>query len=105
MIFALVLRNTSVSSHRILQEDFPFLSLLLLEKINSWATDVVKCTTQEKYLRMGACENVLLEIPCFKPVNFQKNYFSISSLSENSREFGFEITWYFAEKIKNYLIC
>ena len=43
MIFGLVLRNTSVSSYRILLEDFPFLSLLLLEKINSGATDAVKC--------------------------------------------------------------
>ena len=74
MIFALVLRNTSISSHIFLLEDFPFLSLLLLEKINSGATDAVKCTTQEKYLRMGACENILLEIPCFKPVNFQKKF-------------------------------
>ena len=43
MIFVLVLRNTSISSYRILLEDFPFLSLLLLEKINSGATDAVKC--------------------------------------------------------------
>ena len=43
MIFGLVLRNTSVSSYRNLLEDFPFLSLLLLEKINSGATDAVKC--------------------------------------------------------------
>ena len=43
LIFGLVLRNTSVSSYRILLEDFPFLSLLLLEKINSGATDAVKC--------------------------------------------------------------
>ena len=57
--------------------------------------------TQEKYLRMRACENILLEIPCFKPINFQKNYFSISLLSENNREFGFHITGYFEEKIKN----
>ena len=42
MIFALVLSNTSISSYRILLEDFPFLSLLL-EKINSGATDAVKC--------------------------------------------------------------
>ena len=28
--------------------------------------------TQEKYLRMHACENILLEIPCFKSVNSQK---------------------------------
>ena len=28
---------------------------------------------QEKYLRMHACKNILLEIPSFKSVNFQKN--------------------------------
>ena len=28
--------------------------------------------TQEKYLRMRACENILLEILCFKHLNFQK---------------------------------
>ena len=50
---------------------------------------------------MRACENVLLEIPCFKPVNIQKNHFRIASLSENNREFGFHVIGYFAEKIKN----
>ena len=43
MMFALVLSNTSISPYRILL-DFPFLSLLLLEKINSGATNAVKCT-------------------------------------------------------------
>ena len=43
MIFALVSRKTSIFSYIILLEDFPFLSLLLLEKINSAATDAVKC--------------------------------------------------------------
>ena len=33
--------------------------------------------TQEKYLRMHACENILLEIPCFKSVNSQKKITSV----------------------------
>ena len=45
---------------------------------------------QEKYLRNHACENILLEIPCFKFVNFQKYYFSIASLSQENSEL---ITW------------
>ena len=59
--------------------------------------------TQEKYLRMHACENILLEIPCFKSVNFQKNYFSIASLSEENREISFHMARYVAEKIKKHL--
>ena len=89
MIFSLVLRNNSISSYRIFLEDFPFLSLLLLEKIYG------------RNMRMCACENILLGIPCFKPVNFKKKYFSIASLSDNNREFGFHITGCFAKKIKN----
>ena len=48
--------------------------------------------TQEKYLRMCACENTLLETPSFKHVNFQKNYFSMPSLSEDNRELSVHIT-------------
>ena len=55
MICALVLRNTSISSHRILPEDFPFLSLLLLEKINSGATDAVKCVQNAGKISKNAC--------------------------------------------------
>ena len=62
MIFGLVLRNTSVSSYRILLEDFPFLSLLLLEKINSGATDAVKCVQNAG----KTSENVLLKIFCWR---------------------------------------
>ena len=42
MTFALALRTTSISSYRILQEDFMFPSLLL-EKISSGATETAKC--------------------------------------------------------------
>ena len=42
MLFALVLRNTCISSYKIFVEIFPLLSLLL-EKISSGATDAVKC--------------------------------------------------------------
>ena len=59
--------------------------------------------TQEKYLRMCACENTLLETPSFKHVNFQKNYFSMPSLSEDNRELSVHITRNIAEKIKKHL--
>ena len=55
MIFGLVLRNTSVSSYRILLEDFPFLSLLLLEKINSGATDAANCVQNAGKISENAC--------------------------------------------------
>ena len=55
MIFVLVLRNTSISSYRILLEDFPFLSLLLLEKINSGATNALKCTQNAGKISENAC--------------------------------------------------
>ena len=55
MIFGLVLRNISVSSYRILLEDFPFLSLLLLEKINSGATNALKCTQNAGKISENAC--------------------------------------------------
>ena len=42
MLFALVLRNTCISSYKISVEIFPLLSLLL-EKISSGATNAVKC--------------------------------------------------------------
>ena len=54
MIFALVLSNTSISSGRILLEDFPFLSLLL-GKINSGATDAVKCVQNAGKISENAC--------------------------------------------------
>ena len=54
MIFALVLSNTSISSDRILLEDFPFLSLLL-EKINSGATDAVKCVQNAGKISENTC--------------------------------------------------
>ena len=106
MLFALVLRNTYISSYKTLVENFPFPSLLL-EKISSGATDTVKCQQNagKKYLRQHACENILLEIPCFSFVNFPKNYFSIASLSEDSTEFSFHIARYVAEKIKKHLSC
>ena len=103
MLFALALRNTYISSYEILVENFPFPSLLL-EKISSGATDAVKgAQNAGKYLRMHACKNILLEIPSFKSVNFQKKYFSIASLSEENRELGFHITRYVAKKIKKHL--
>ena len=55
MIFVLVLRNTSISSYRILLEDFPFLSLLLLEKINSGATDAANCVQNAGKISENAC--------------------------------------------------
>ena len=55
MILVLVLRNTSIPSYRILLEDFPFLSLLLLEKINSGATDAVKCVQNAGKTSENAC--------------------------------------------------
>ena len=55
MIFVLVLRNTSISSYRILLEDFPFLSLLLLEKINSGATDAANCVQDAGKISENAC--------------------------------------------------
>ena len=54
MIFALVLSNTSISPYRILL-DFPFLSLLLLEKINSGATNALKCTQNAGKISENAC--------------------------------------------------
>ena len=54
MIFAPVLSNTSISPYRILL-DFPFLSLLLLEKINSGATNAVKCTQNAGKISENAC--------------------------------------------------
>ena len=42
MLFALVLRNTCISSYKIFVEIFSFWSLLL-DKISSGATDAVKC--------------------------------------------------------------
>ena len=53
MIFALVLRNTSISSYRILL-DFPFLSLLL-EKINRGATDAANCVQNAGKISENAC--------------------------------------------------
>ena len=55
MIFVLVLRNTSISSYRILLEDFPFLSLLLLEKINSGATDAANCVQNAGKISENVC--------------------------------------------------
>ena len=55
MIFVIVLRNTSISSYRILLEDFPFLSLLLLEKINSGVTDAAKCVQNAGKISENAC--------------------------------------------------
>ena len=55
--------------------------------------------TQEKYLRMRACENILLEIPDVSNLSIFKKI--MSSLSENNREFGFHIAGYVAEEIKS----
>ena len=55
MIFALVLSNTSISPYRILLEDFPFLSLFLLEKINSGATNAVTCVQNAGKISENAC--------------------------------------------------
>ena len=54
MTFALVLSNTSISSEGILLEDFPFLSLLL-ENINSGATDAVMCVQNAGKISENAC--------------------------------------------------
>ena len=106
MIFVLVLRNTSISSYRILLEDFPFLSLLLLEKINSGATDAANCVQNAGKISENACLwKYFAGDTMFQTSQFSKNYFSISSLSENNREFGFHITGYFAGKIKSKLSC
>ena len=55
MIFALVLSNTSISPYRILLEDFPFLSLFLLEKINSGATNAVTYVQNAGKISENAC--------------------------------------------------
>ena len=83
--FALVLRYHSISSNKILLDDFAFPSLSLLEKISSGLLMLQSVNRlwimREKYLRMclllnesypQKCENILLGIPCFKCVNFQK---------------------------------
>ena len=75
MIFALVLSNTSISSDRILLEDFPFLSLLL-EKINSGATDAVKCVQNAGKIS----ENTSLWIYFAGDTMFQTCQFSKKSL-------------------------
>ena len=75
MIFALVLSNTSISSDRILLEDFPFLSLLL-EKINSGATDAVKCVQNSGKIS----ENTSLWIYFAGDTMFQTCQFSKKSL-------------------------
>ena len=54
MLFALVLRNTCISSYKIFVEIFPF-SSLLLEKISSGATDAVKCAQNAGKISENAC--------------------------------------------------
>ena len=93
MISALVLRNTSISSYKVLLEDFPV--IIVIGKDYRYCK---VCTERRKNMRMRACENIFLEIPCFRPVNLKKKNFSIASLSENNREFGFHITGYFLQR-------
>ena len=99
MIFALVLSNTSISSGRILLEDFPFLSLLL-GKINSGATDAVKCVQNAGKISENAC----LWIYFAGDTIIQTCQFSKKSLPyciavrEQQRV---RLTGYFEEKIKN----
>ena len=54
MLFALVLRNTYISSYKTLVEHFPFPSLLL-QKISSGATDTVKCQQNAGKISETAC--------------------------------------------------
>ena len=54
MLFALVLRNTYISSYKTLVENFPFPSLLL-EKISSGATDTAKCQQNAGKIYDTAC--------------------------------------------------
>ena len=101
MLFALVLRNTYISSYEILVENFPFPSLLL-EKISSGATDAVKgAQNAGKYLRMHACKNILLEIPSFKSVNFQKNTSVLHRYQRKTENSAFTLQGMLQRKSRN----
>ena len=103
MLFALVLRNTYISSYEILVENFPFPSLLL-EKISSGATDAVKGAQNVGKISENAClQKYFAGDPKFQICQFSKTYFSIASLSEENRELGFHIARYVAKKIKEHL--
>ena len=103
MLFALVLRNTYISSYEILVENFPFPSLLL-EEISSGATNAVKGVQNAGKISENAClQKYFAGDPKFQICQFSKKYFSIASLSEENRELGFHIARYVAKKIKKHL--
>ena len=82
-VFSIVLRTTS--------KDLPFPSLLLFKKISSKVTDAVKCAQNAGKKSENVCLWKNFETPSFKHVNFQKNYFSMPSLSEDNRELSVHI--------------
>ena len=69
MIFALVLRNTSISSYQMLLQDFPFLSLLL----EKWGYRCCKVCIER---RKNIWECVLVKIFCRRYLMFQTCEFS-----------------------------
>ena len=72
MLFALVLRNTYISSYEILVENFPFPSLLL-EKISSGATDAVKGAQNAGKISENAClQKYFAGDPKFQICQFSK---------------------------------
>ena len=101
MLFALVLRNTYISSYEILVENFPFPSLLL-EKISSGATDAVKGAQNAGKISENAClQKYFAGDPKFQICQFSKKYFSIASLSEENRELGFTLQGMLQRKSRN----
>ena len=91
MRFPLLLRYSSISWHRILLEDFPFPSLLLLEKINRGDTDAVKC---RQSLNNGGklSENSCLFLNELHPQKYEYasnvNYASNMSIFKNFLEYS-----------------
>ena len=101
MLFALVLRNTHISSYKILVENFPF-SSLLLEKISSGATNAVKGAQNAGKISENAClQNILLEIPSFKSVNFQKNTSVLHRYQRKTENSAFTLQGMLQRKSRN----
>ena len=101
MLFALVLRNTHISSYEILVENFPF-SSLLLEKISSGATNAVKGAQNAGKISENAClQNILLEIPSFKSVNFQKNTSVLHRYQRKTENSAFTLQGMLQRKSRN----
>ena len=56
---------------------------------------------QEKYLRMHACKNILLEIPSFKSVNFQKNTSVLHRYQRKTENSAFTLQGMLQRKSRN----